>query len=80
MKKVTQYEYQKTTLAGMREKRYRTTREITTRGGLTLATGVEVRIIGKREGLVIAVPKCQHCGVSFVCRGVSPYDVEEIKE
>lgn len=75
---MTQAEYRKLTLAEMRERRYRTTRELTTRGGLTLAKGVEVRVVGKRGGLELATPRCSHCGVSFVIRKASPYWVEEI--
>lgn len=70
-------EYHGQTLTKMQTKRWRTTVNIDNGYG-TITAGTEVKIEGKRMGLVISTDPCASCGVSLRVSHVRYSEVEEI--
>ena len=69
--------YNKTPLRIMQTWSCRLTREIRT-GEKTYPEGTPVTIYGKRGGLHVKGPACEHCGVAVHIVKLAPGDVEVI--
>lgn len=49
-------------------------------GVMAIPEGAILEIRGKRSGLSLASPKCDHCGVRVFIRKVNPHSVELVPE
>ena len=70
--------YKRMPLREMKRWKCRLSREVRTKVALYPA-GTEVRIFGKRGGLHVDAPPCEHCGIRLTIRKLEPWDVELVE-
>jgi hypothetical protein len=74
---MTPDEYRRLTLAQMKSRAWRTTREIAN-GNMVIPAGTPVQITDKRGGLALTGAPCTCCGVQVRVHGVAAFEVEEV--